>query len=192
MEKKKINIADFFQVEFNKEYLLKNWPRLTVLSLLLLAIVGGLAFAVLKATEKEKMVRVEVTLKKVCRLGGELMLEQRVVREVVESQLADAPREISYLGLCDRHLYEMSVRREEYGRSRFYDDVAQVRAVGVEYTVSDEHGRERTVAPDEDEMAHRLIKVLVDKYPQAQHYDIRVNHTHYDFNRDGVLLQKYD
>ncbi len=192
MEKQKINIADFFRVEFNKEYLLKNWPRLAVILLLLLAIIGGIALVVMKATEAEKRVRVEVTLKKVCRSGGELMLEQRVVREVVESELASVPREIIYLGLCDLHLYEMSVRQETYGRSRFYDDVAQVRAVGVEYTLSDERGRERTVAPNEDEMAHRLIRVLVDKYPQAQHYDIRVNHTHYDFNRDGVLIQKYD
>ncbi len=192
MEKQKLKLSDLLHVEFSREYLIKNWPRLSLLLVLLLVILGAAAMVVSKVTQPEPLVRIEVTLKKVCRLGGKVMLEQKVVREVKESQAEKVPKEIIMQDLCDEHLYEMSVREEKMGRSRFHDNVAQARAVGVDYIVRDETGKEKLVSPNEDEMAHRLIKILEGKYPEAEHYDIRVNHIHYDFNRDGVLMKKYD
>jgi hypothetical protein len=191
MEKEKAKLGDLFKVEFSKEFLLKNWPRLTVLLVLLIVLIVGAVSIMIKLAQPEKLIRLELPLTKTCRRGGEVMLEQHVVREVYESQLARAPKVLKVQGLCDAHLYEMTVREEKYGRSRFYADVAQARAMIVEYTLLDEAGKSEVVKLTEDQMAHRLIKVLVDKYPEAQHYDIRVNYTHYDYNRDGVLIKKY-
>jgi len=192
MEKEKAKLGDLFRVEFSKEFLLKNWPRLTVLLLLLIALLIGAIMVIADATKPEKLIRLELMLTKTCRRGGEVMLKQEVVREVYESQLSRAPKELKVQGLCDAHLYEMTVREEKHGRSRYYADVAQARAMITEYTLIDEAGKAEVIKPTEDQMAHRLIGVLVDKYPEAQHYDIRVNYTHYDFNRDGVLIQKYE
>ena len=187
MEKQKLAVADFFHIEFKPDYLRRHWPRLAALLLLLLLLLLGAVLLMVRSTVSEPTVRVAVTIRKVCRLGGETIREQKVVREVSRSKAVLAPKEEVVLGLCDKHLYDTSVREESYGRSRFYENVAQIRAVAVEAEV---YGKFKMLT--EDQEAARLILVLQEKYPQAEHYDIRVERTHFDYDRAGVLIQKYE
>ena len=190
MEETKKGIGDFFKIEFNKEFLVSNWKRLAVLLALLIALLVGIFMGVKALTKEERQEYIRIKLTKVCRLGGEEMSSQYVDRMVPESQTEDAPRAVTVIGLCDNHLYTMAVKEEKIGDSRFYDNAVQIRAVKIEYMGQDEKGK-RLVKVGGEEMALRLMKVLFEKYPEAEHYDIRVDHTHYDFNRGGVLIRKY-
>ena len=53
MERPKFNLGDLFSIEFNKEFLLKNWPRLVIMLLVLLGILGGVALVVLEKMKPE-------------------------------------------------------------------------------------------------------------------------------------------